>query len=146
MGVNATGTLGGCRSSAEYENRGAVGGEWVGSGERLYTERIADENDSDLRYSEVPLKGKNKTLVKMLGGRQHRKTPAGQNIGGRIPAALTPMWPGYQLYGATHCAGPPHCTALAHWTFSSPTLHVARTRLPSVGSGADPGSWQSACR
>ena len=23
---------------------------------------------------------------------------------------------------------------------------VAHTRLPSVGAGADPGSWQSACR
>jgi len=30
---------------------------------------IADENDSDLRHSEVPLKGKNKTLVKILVGR-----------------------------------------------------------------------------
>ena len=29
--------------------------------------RIADENDSDLRYSEVSLKWKNKTLVKILG-------------------------------------------------------------------------------
>jgi len=29
---------------------------------------IADENDSNLRYSEVPLKGKNKTLVKKIGG------------------------------------------------------------------------------
>jgi len=36
MGVNATGTLGGRRSSAEEsENRGAVGGEGVGSGEGL---------------------------------------------------------------------------------------------------------------
>jgi len=34
-------------------------------GKTLYTGRIADENDSDLRYSEVPPKGKNKTLVKM---------------------------------------------------------------------------------
>ena len=42
---------------------------------------IADENDSDLLYSEVPLKGKNKTLVKILGGRQHRTTPAGQILG-----------------------------------------------------------------
>jgi len=41
--------------------------------------QIADENDSDLRYSEVPLKGKNKTLVKILGGRQHRTTPAGRD-------------------------------------------------------------------
>jgi len=40
------------------ENRGAVGGKGVRSGEGLYTERIADENDSDLRYSEVLLKGK----------------------------------------------------------------------------------------
>jgi len=25
-------------------------------------------------------------------------------------------------------------------------IKVAHTRLPSVGSGADPGSWQSACK
>ena len=43
---------------------------------------IADENDSDVRYSEVPLEGKNKTLVKILGGGV--ATPA-------TPAALTPM-------------------------------------------------------
>jgi len=37
------------------------------------------------------MKGKNKTLVKIMGG-QHRTTPAGQ-IFGRVatPAALTPM-------------------------------------------------------
>jgi len=40
------------------------------------------ENDSDVRYSELPLKGKNKTSVKILGGRQHRTTPAGQMLGG----------------------------------------------------------------
>ena len=34
---------------------------------------------------EVPLKGKNKTLVKILGGRQHRTAPAGQILGGRDP-------------------------------------------------------------
>ena len=45
----------------------------------------SDENDSDLRCSEVPLKGKNKTLVKILGGRQHRTTPAGQILGARDP-------------------------------------------------------------
>jgi len=50
-----------------------------------YTRCIADENDSDLRYSEVPPKGKNKILVKILGGRQHRTTPAGQILGGRDP-------------------------------------------------------------
>jgi len=34
----------------------------------------------------VPLrKGKNKALVKILGGRQHRTTPAGQILGGRDP-------------------------------------------------------------
>ena len=52
------------------------------------------QNDSDLRYSEVPPKGKNKTLVKILGGRQHRTTPAGQILGvatPATPAALTPM-------------------------------------------------------
>jgi len=38
------------------------------SKKKLYTGRIADENDSDLRYLEVPPKGKNKTLVKILGG------------------------------------------------------------------------------
>jgi len=48
----------------------------------VYTGRIADEYDSDLRYSEVPLKGKNKTLVKILGNRQQRTTPAGQILGG----------------------------------------------------------------
>ena len=47
--------------------------------------QTADENDSDLRYSEVPLKGKNKTLVKILGGRQHRS-----NNGGSRP--LQPLW------------------------------------------------------
>jgi len=62
--------------------------------ENLYTGRIADENDSDLRYSEVLQKGKNKTLVKILGvvntGRPLQvkywgvATPA-------TPAALTPM-------------------------------------------------------
>jgi len=40
---------------------------------KLYTGCIADENDSDWRYSEVLLKGKNKTLVKILGGRQQVK-------------------------------------------------------------------------
>jgi len=34
---------------------------------KLYTGCIADENDSEWRYSEVLLKGKNKTLVKILG-------------------------------------------------------------------------------
>jgi len=58
--------------------------------------RIADENDSDLRYSEVPLKGKNKTLVKVLEGRQHRTTPAGQILGGgRDPCNLC----GVDAYG-----------------------------------------------
>ena len=55
----------------------------------------SDENDSDLRCSEVPLKGKNKTLVKILGGRQHRTTHAGQILGVTTPAtlaALTPMF------------------------------------------------------
>jgi len=56
-----------------------------------------DENDSDLRYSEVPLKGKNKTLVKILGagvvntGRplqvKHWRGVATH----ATPAALTPM-------------------------------------------------------
>ena len=54
----------------------------------------ADENESDLRYSEVPLEGKNKTFVKILGGRQQRTTPASQILGVAnpvTPAALTPM-------------------------------------------------------
>jgi len=49
----------------------------------------SDENDSDLRYSEVPLKGKNKTLVKILGGRQHRTTPARQILG--VTTLATPV-------------------------------------------------------
>jgi len=67
---------------------------WCQSHYKLYTRRIADESDSDLSYSEVPLKGKNQTLVKILGGRQHRTTPAGQILGvatPATPAALTPM-------------------------------------------------------
>jgi len=40
---------------------------------------------SHMRYSEVPLEGKNKTLVKILVGRLHRTTPAGQILGGRDP-------------------------------------------------------------
>ena len=47
---------------------------------KLYTGRIADENDSDLRYSEVLLKGKIKHLSKYWGV----ATTA-------TPAALTPM-------------------------------------------------------
>ena len=31
------------------------------------------------------IEGKNKTPVKILGGRQHRTTPAGQILGGRDP-------------------------------------------------------------
>ena len=67
---------------------------------KLYTVRIADENDSDLRYSELPLKGKNKTLVKMLGeGRQHRMTPACQILEGRDPC--NPC--GFDAYGQLPC-------------------------------------------
>ena len=93
------------------ENRGAVGcalsqkiyeffiSKWcdmVHSGCVVFknTGRIADKNDSVLRYSEVPLKGKNKTLVKYWEGRQNRTTPAGQILGvatPATPAALTPM-------------------------------------------------------
>jgi len=51
---------------------------------------IANENDSYLRYLEVPLKGKKiKHLSKYWG--QHRTTPAGQILGVATPAALTPM-------------------------------------------------------
>ena len=49
---------------------------------------------SHMRYSEVPLEGKNKTLVKILVGRLHRTTPAGQILGvatPATPAALTLM-------------------------------------------------------
>ena len=53
---------------------------------------IADENDSDLRYSEVPLKGKNKTLVKILGGVVNTGRPLEVKYWGiATPAALTPM-------------------------------------------------------
>jgi len=40
-----------------------------------------------LRHSEVPLKGKNETFVKILGGgsRQHMTTHAGQILGGYDP-------------------------------------------------------------
>ena len=68
-----------------HENQGAAGGEGCATSQKIYEFFISkwcDENDSDLRYSEVPLNGKNKTLVKILGGgRQHRTTPAGQILG-----------------------------------------------------------------
>ena len=38
-----------------------------------------------INFIEVPLKGKNKTLVQILGGRQHRTTPAGQILRGCDP-------------------------------------------------------------
>ena len=66
----------------------------------LFLRFMCHENDSDLRYSEVPLKGKNKTLVKILGGRQHRTTPAGQILGeGRDPC--NPC--GVDAYGGYCC-------------------------------------------
>ena len=39
-------------------------------------------------YSEVLLKGKNKTLVKIFWGREQRTTPAGQMLGGRDPCGV----------------------------------------------------------
>jgi len=59
----------------------------------LFLRFMCHENDSDLRYSEVPLKGKSKTLVKILGV-VNTGRPCRSNIGGRdpaTPAALTPM-------------------------------------------------------
>jgi len=58
---------------------------------------IADENDSDLRYSEVPPKGKNKTLVKNIGGSSTQDDPWRSNIGGRDP--YNPC--GVDAYGCT---------------------------------------------
>ena len=105
MGVNATGTLGVAASQIERRRRENRGGDGVGSGEGLcpLPENLwifhlkmvwygADENDSDLRYSEViRRREKNQTLVKILGGRQHSTTPAGQILGVATPAALTPI-------------------------------------------------------
>jgi len=51
-----------------------------------------DENDSDLPYSEVPLKGKNKTLVKILGaGSSTQDDPCRSNIGGGS-RRTQPLW------------------------------------------------------
>ena len=51
---------------------------------KLYTGRIADENDSDLRYLEVPLKGKKiNHLSKYWSSTQD--DPCRSNIGGRDP-------------------------------------------------------------
>ena len=49
----------------------------------LFLRFMCHENDSDLRYSEVPLKGKNKALIKILGW--------GSSIHDATPAPLTPI-------------------------------------------------------
>ena len=114
MGVNATGTLGVAgRAPKTRESRRRRRGGW-GMGRKfmifsskngviwcilgvLFYRFMCHENDSDLRYSEVPLKGKN-TCQNIGVGRQHRTTPAGQILGGRdpcksaTPAALTHLW------------------------------------------------------
>jgi len=52
---------------------------------------MCHEIDSDLRYSEVPLKGKNKTLVKILGVVNTGRPLQVKYWGVATPAALTPM-------------------------------------------------------
>ena len=84
--------IGGSHSQVERrrrENRGAVGGEGVGCApsQKIYEFFISkwcDENDSDLRYSEVPLKGKIKHLSKYWTVVNAGGSPA-------TPAALTPI-------------------------------------------------------
>ena len=63
---------------------------------------MCHENDSDLRDSEVPLKGKIKHLSKYWGGRQHRTTPAGQISGGRDPCRVDAY--GYSFDTKSHDA------------------------------------------
>jgi len=105
MGVNATGTLDGSQvERRRRENRGTVGGEGVESGEGLcpfpkkydfFISKWCDENDSNLRYSKVPLKGKNKPLVKIFGGVVNTERPLQVKYWKittpATPAALTPM-------------------------------------------------------
>jgi len=55
MGVNATGTLGGRRKFMNFLFQNGV--MWCILGV-VFLRFISHENDSDLRYSEVPLKGK----------------------------------------------------------------------------------------
>jgi len=43
----------------------------------------AYENDSDLRYSEVPLKGKKSNTCQNIGGSSTQDDPADQILGGR---------------------------------------------------------------
>ena len=67
IGVNATGTLA-VPLPRKFMN--------------FFISKWSDENDSDLRYSEVPLKGKIYLSKYWWGGRPHMTTPAGQILGG----------------------------------------------------------------
>jgi len=106
MGVNATATLGGLKvERRRRENQGAVSGEGSGLGrgcapsQKIYEFLISKwcdmvQSGCDVfKIHECRIQeGKNKTLVKILGGGwQHRTTPAGQILAVATPAALTPM-------------------------------------------------------
>ena len=77
---------------------------------------------------------KNKTLVKILGGRQHRTTPAGQILGGRDPCGVD----AYDLATVDVCKMPAfmHCMS-AIWPDKSvssflrqlTTWHCSRLRM-----------------
>jgi len=55
-------------------------------------------------------RGKNKTLVKILGGRQHRTTPAGQILGGRDPCGVD----AYDLATVDVCKMPAFMHCIMH--------------------------------
>jgi len=111
MGVNATGTLRGVAGRApktRESRRRRRRGEWgLGRGVPLPRKFMNFSSQNCviwcilgvlfLRFASAVFRSsaeakKNKTLVKILGGRQRRTTPAGQMLGVATPATAAEAW------------------------------------------------------